>query len=139
MDNTPGPLCACALNKALDASMHSHVVSKVLIPSVMKQPDSKCFREAPVVSFHLTCCSFVMMALVHFKSMASSCGNSTLYTLSILCLAAAQHLGMACTNHWIYIHKGERRVTLHSLLLFYNTLYSNTHVRILGVTFQSSK
>ena len=70
MDKTAGPLHACAPNEALDASMYSFVVSKVHTPSVAKQLDSKCFREAPVASFHLTSCSFVMMALVHFQCTA---------------------------------------------------------------------
>ena len=46
VDNIPGPPWACALNKALDASLYSYLVSKVHIPSVMKQLDSKCFRKA---------------------------------------------------------------------------------------------
>ena len=46
----------------------------------------------------------------------------------IRCLAAAQHLGMAYINHWIRVG-GERRLILQSLLLFPNTLYSNTHIR----------
>ena len=79
---TPIPLCACAPIEALDTSMYSFVVSKVHTPSVAKQRDLKCFREAPVASFHLTSCSFVMMALVHFQCTASSCGNSTLHTFN---------------------------------------------------------
>ena len=66
MDKTPVPLRTCAPIKALDASMYLFAVSKVHTPSVAKQRDSKCFREAPVASFHLTSCNFVMMALVHF-------------------------------------------------------------------------
>ena len=31
-----------------------------------------------------------------------------LFTLSILHLAAAKHLGMACTNHWIYMKVKKR-------------------------------
>ena len=31
-----------------------------------------------------------------------------LSTLSILRLAAAQHIGMACTNHWIYVKVKKR-------------------------------
>ena len=54
MDNTTGPLRACVLNEALDAFLHLYLVSKVQTPSVIKQPDSKRFREASVVSFHLT-------------------------------------------------------------------------------------
>ena len=33
------------------------------------------------------------------------------------------------------LQEGERRIKLLSYLLFYNTLYSNTHARILVVTF----
>ena len=36
------------------------------------------------------------------------------------------------------LHEGERRVKLQSYLLFYNTLYSNTLARILGVMFNDS-
>ena len=79
---TPIPLHACAPIEALDASMYSFVVSKVHTPSVVKQRDSKWFRETPVASFHLTSCSFVMMSLVHFQCMASSHGNSTLRTFN---------------------------------------------------------
>ena len=57
MDNTPGLLHACALNKAVDASLYSYVISKVFTlyviskvftPSIIKESDSKCFREAPI-------------------------------------------------------------------------------------------
>ena len=120
MDKTPVPLCACAPIEALDASMYSFVVSKVHTPSVAKLPDSKCFREAPDASFHLTSCSFVKTALVHFQCMASSRGIQP-STLSILRRAAAQHLGMSCVNHWIYVKV--KNVKFQSLLLFYNTLY----------------
>ena len=82
MDKTPILLRACAPIEALDASMYSFVVSSVHTPSIAKQRDSKCFREAPVASFHLTSCSFVMMALVHFQCTASSRGNSTLHTFN---------------------------------------------------------
>ena len=82
MDKTHGLLRACAPIEALDASMYSFVVSKVHTPSVAKLPDSKCFREAPVASFHLTSCSFVKTALVHFQCTASSRGNSTLHTFN---------------------------------------------------------
>ena len=81
VDNTTGPLRAGVLNEALDAFLHLYLASKVQTPSVIKQPDSKCFREAPIVSFHLTRCSFVMMALVHFECMASSRENSALHTV----------------------------------------------------------
>ena len=82
MAKTHGPFRACAPIEALDGSMYSFVVSKVHTPSVAKLPDSKCFREAPVASFHLTSCSFVKTALVHFQCMASSRGNSTLHTFN---------------------------------------------------------
>ena len=79
---------------------------------------AKCIiREAPIVSFHLTRCSFVMMALVHFKCMASSCENSTLCTTNTV--------PSSTTVSWnglykpLHLHKGERRVKLQSLLLFY--------------------
>ena len=81
MDKNPVPFCACAPIEALDPSMYSFVVLKVHTPSVAKQRDSKYFREAPVASFHLTSCSFVMMALVHFQCTASR-GNSTLRTFN---------------------------------------------------------
>ena len=48
MDNTPGLLHACALNEAVDASLYSYVISKVFTPSIIKESDSKCFREAPI-------------------------------------------------------------------------------------------
>ena len=73
VDNTTGPLRVCVLNEAFDASLHLYLVSKVQTLSVIKQPDSKCFREAPIVSFHLTRCSFVMMALVHLALHAVYC------------------------------------------------------------------
>ena len=82
MHKTPVLLHACAPIEALDVSMYSFVVSKVHTPSVAKQRDSKCFRETPVASFHLTSCSFIMMALVHFQCTASSRGNSTLRTFN---------------------------------------------------------
>ena len=45
----------------------------------------------------------------------------------------------AASWHRLYklldLHEGERRTKLQFLLPFYNTLYSNTHVRILNVTF----
>ena len=71
MDKTPVPLYACAPIEAFDASMYSFVVLKVHTPSVTKQRDLKCFKESPVASFHLTSCSFVMMALLHFQCTAS--------------------------------------------------------------------
>ena len=133
MDKTHGPLRACAPIKALDASMYSFVVSKVHTPSVAKQPDSKCFREAPVASFHLTSCSFVLMALVHFQFMASSRGNSTLHTFNTAPSSST------ASWHGLYkpldLHEGEKKVKFQSLLLFYNTLCSNIHVHILGMTF----
>ena len=132
MDNTTGPLCACVLNDALDASLHLYLVSKVQTPSVIKQPDSKCFREAPIVSFYLTYCSIVMTALVHFKCMASSRGNSALHALYYPSSSTASWHGLYKPFD---LHEGERRVKLQSYLLFYNTLYSNTCARILGVMF----
>ena len=133
MDKTPVPLRACAPIEALDASMYSFVVSKVHAPSVAKQHDSKCFREAPVASFHLTSCSFVIIALVHFQCMASSRGNSTLRTFNIAPSSSK------ASWHGLYkpldLREGERSVKFQSLLLFYSTLYSNIRVRILGMTF----
>ena len=70
----PVLLRACA---ALDASMYLYVVSKVHTPSVTKLPDSKCFREAPVASFHLTSCSFVNLSISSVRQ-----GNSTLHTFN---------------------------------------------------------
>ena len=117
MDKTPGPLRACAPIEALDASMYSFVVSKVHTPSVAKQPDSKCFREAPVASFHLT----VMMALVYFQCTASSCGNSTLHTFNAApsSSTASWH---ACTNHWIYVKVKKGKISVFAII--FNTLYS---------------
>ena len=132
MDNTTGPLRTCVLNEALDASLHLYLVLKVQTPSVIKQPDSKCFREAPIVSFNLICCSFVMTALVYFKCMASSCGKSALHALYCPSSRTASWHGLYKP---LDLHKGERRVKLQSYLLFYNTLYSNTCARILVVTF----
>ena len=113
--------------------MYSFVISKVHTPSVTKQPDSKCIREAPFAFFHLTSCSFVMMALVHFQCTALSCGNSTLHTFNTAPSSST------VSWHGLYkpldLHEGERRVKFQSLLLFYNTLYSNIHVSILGMTF----
>ena len=133
MDKTPVPLRAYASIEALDASMYSFVVSKVHTPSVAKQHDSKCFREAPVASFHLTSCSFIMKALVHFQCTASSRGNSTLRTFNTVSSSGK------ASWHGLYkpldLHEGERRVKFQSLPLFYSTLYSNIRVRILGMTF----
>ena len=101
VDKTPFPLRVCAPIEALDTSMHSFVVSKVHTPSVAKQRDSKCFREAPVALFHLTIasCSFVMMALVHFQCTASASlvwRRQTHYALaSLLVGALASHGGLA--------------------------------------------
>ena len=122
VDKTPIPLCACAPIEALDASMYSLVVSKVHTPSVAKQRDSKCFREVPVASFHLTSCSFVMMALVHFQCMASSRGNSTLHTFNTApssSKASWDGLYKPLDLRDGEIRDGEKR---QSLLLFYNTL-----------------
>ena len=129
MDKTPSPLRACAPNEALDASMYSFVVWKVHTPSIAKQPYSKCFRKAPVAFFHLPSCSFVMMALVHFQCTASSHGNSTPHTFNTAPSSST------ASWHGLYkpldLHEGERRV---KFLLFYNTLYRNIHVRIIGMT-----
>ena len=126
MDKTPVLLHACAPIEALDASMHSFVVSKMHTPSIAKQRDSKCFREAPVASFHLTSCSFVMMALVHFRCMALSRGNSTLRTFNTAPSSSK------ASWHGLYkplnLREGERRVKFQSLLLFYSTLCSNTYL-----------
>ena len=136
MDKTHGPLRACAPIEALDASMYSFVVSKVHTPSVAKQPDSKCFREAPVASFHLTSCSFVLMSLVHFQCTTSSRGNSTLHTFKTA--------PSSSTAYWHGLYKpldlreGKRRVKFQSLLLFCNTLYSDIHLHVLGMTFYDS-
>ena len=121
MDNTPGPHRTCTLNKALlplNASLYSHVASKAYTPSVIKQSDLKCFREAPVVSFHLTRYSFIMTDLVYLECMASSLGNSTLYTINTLHLATWHGLYKSLDQH-----EGERRGKLKSLLLFCNTLH----------------
>ena len=133
MDKTPIPLRAGVPIEVLDASMYSFVVSKVHTPSVAKQRDSKCFREAPVASFHLTSCSFVMMAPVHFQCAASSHGNSTLHTFNTAPSSSK------ASWHGLYkpldLREGEKKVKFQSLLLFYSTLYSNIRVRILGMTF----
>ena len=139
MDNTPGLLCACAPNEALDASLHSFVVSKAYASSVTKQPNSKCFREAPVASFHLTCCSFAMTTLVHFECMASSRGNSTLHTFNT---APSSTTASWVSWHGLYkpldLREGEKRVQFQSLILCYNTLDSNICVRICGMMFYDS-
>ena len=121
MAKTHGPLRACAPIEALDGSMYSFVVSKVHTPSVAKLPDSKCFREALVASFHLTSCSFVKTALVHF-SVRHHHVEIQPSILSILRLAAAQHLGMACANHWIYVKVKKGKISVF-IINFYNTLY----------------
>ena len=121
MDKTPVPLRACAPIEALDASMYSFVVSKVHTPSVAKLPDSKCFREAPVASFHLTSCSFAKTALVHFQCMASSRGNSTLYTFNTAPSSSTASWHGLCKP--LDLREGEKNVKFQSLLLFYNTLY----------------
>ena len=133
MDKTLDPLRACAPIEALDASMYSFVVSKVHTPSVAKQSDSKCFREAPVASFHLTSYSFIMMALVHFQCTASSRGNSTLHTFNTAPSSST------VSWHGLYkpldLRESEKKIKFQSFLSFYNTLYSNICVRILGMTF----
>ena len=133
MDKTPVPLRACAPIEALNASMYSFVVSKVHTLSVAKQRDSKCFREAPIASFHLTSCSFVMMALVHFQCTASSHGNSTLRIFNIA--PSSSKVSWYGLYKPLDLREGEKKVKFQSLLLFYSTLYSNIHVRILGMTF----
>ena len=133
MDKTSVPLRACAPIEALDAFMYLFVVLKVHTSSVAKQRDSKCFREAPVASFHLTSCSFVKMALVHFQCTASSHGNLTSRTFN-----TAPSRSKA-SWHGLYkpldLREGEKKVKFQSLLLFYSTSYSNIRIRILGMTF----
>ena len=51
-------------------------------------------------------------------------------TLSILHLAAAQHLGMACANHWIYVKVKKCKISIFTIILQYFI-----RVRILGMTF----
>ena len=51
-------------------------------------------------------------------------------TLSILRLAAAQHLGMACVNHWIYVKVKKCKISVFTIILQYII-----RVRILGMTF----
>ena len=51
-------------------------------------------------------------------------------TLSILCLAAAQHLGMACANHWIYVKVKKCKISVFTIILQYII-----RVRIVGMTF----
>ena len=135
MDKTHGPLHACAPIEALDASMYSFVVSKVHTPSVAKLPQNALGRLL------LLLFTSQAAALLRWPLSISSARHHhvevQLSTLSILRLAAAQHIGMACTNHWIYM-KVKKRVKFQSLLLFYNTLYSNMCVRILGMMFYDS-
>ena len=50
-------------------------------------------------------------------------------TLSILRLAAAQHLGMACTNNWIYVNVKKGKISVFAIIL-----YSYIRVCILGMT-----
>ena len=38
-------------------------------------------------------------------------------TLLILRLAAAQHLGMACTNHWIYVKVKKGKISVFAIIL----------------------
>ena len=51
-------------------------------------------------------------------------------TLSILHLAAAQHLGMACVYHWIYVKVKKCKISVFTIILQYII-----RVRILGMTF----
>ena len=73
MDSASCLFQACALDEALDTfpehCLYFYDISKVYTPSVTKQSGLKCFREGPVVPFHLTCWSFIMTALVHFLSL----------------------------------------------------------------------
>ena len=120
MDKTHGLLRACALIEALDASMYLFVVSKVHTPSVAKQPDSKWFREAPVASFHLTSCSFVLMALVHLQCIAPSRANSTLHTFNTAASSST------ASWHGLYkpldLYEGEKKVNFR--LCFYFAMYA---------------
>ena len=51
-------------------------------------------------------------------------------TLSILRLAAAQHLGISCVNHWIYVKVKKCKISVFTIILQYII-----RVRILGMTF----
>ena len=51
-------------------------------------------------------------------------------TLSILRLAAPQHLGMVCVNHWIYVKVKKCKISVFTIILQYII-----RVRILGMTF----
>ena len=126
MDKTPVPLRACAPIEALDASMYSFVVSKVHTPSVAKLPDSKCFREAPVASFHLTSCSFVKTALVHFQCMASSHGNSTLHTFNTAPSSSTASWHFLCKP--LDLREGEKMLNF-SLYYYFTIHYTCTHSR----------
>ena len=87
--NAPSPLQTCiargiatleeALDEALDASNVFGGRLKKHTPSVIKQSGSKCFKEAPIASFHPTRCNFIMMAFVYFKCLASLRGDSILH------------------------------------------------------------
>ena len=95
MDNIPSLLWACVLNKALDACRIKCGISKLYTHLVIKQSNSKCFWEAPIVPFHLTCCSFIVMAL-------SILGVWHHY-MEIQLTTAPQYFGMACTNQRVYM------------------------------------
>ena len=129
MDNTTGPLRACVLNAAFDAYLYLYLISKVQTPSVIEQPDSKCFREAPIVSFpphtlqhrYDGPCPFRVYMEIQLSTLYTAPSSST------------------ASWHGLYkpldLHEGKRRVKLQSYLLFYDILYSNTCACILGVTF----
>ena len=77
-----------------------------------------------------------MMALVHFQCTASSCGNSALHTFNAVpSSSTASWYGLYTP---LDLRESEKKVKFQSLLLFYNTLYSNIRVRILGMTFYDS-
>ena len=132
MDNTTGPLRACVLNEAFDASPHLYLVSKVQTPSVIKQPDSKCFRGLLL----LFSTSHAAASLRRPLSISSLWHHHVEIQLSTLYTAPSSN---TASWHGLYkpldLHEGARRVKLQSYLLFYNTLYSNTLAQILGVTF----
>ena len=119
MDNTTGPLRACVLNEAFDASLHLYLISKVQTPSVIKQTDSKCFREAPIVSLHLTRCGFAMTAL----SISSVWHHHVEIQVSTLYTAPSSS---TASWHGLYkpldLHEDERRIKLQSYLIHYTVI-----------------
>ena len=130
MDKTPVPLRACAPIEALDASMYSFVVSKVHTPSELQS--------------YLTQNALGRLLLLLFTSQAAASLRRPLSIssvwhhhveiqpspLSILRLSAAQHLGMACANHWIYVKVKKCKISVFTIILQYII-----RVRILGMTF----